>query len=222
MLRLVRLLFVASVATSAPAGAQILTPLTDSRSVYDWSGFYIGHQFGWGWADQRVEDNAGLDGEVGLDGGFFGPIAGIQKQWNNFVIGAEVEVNWSDIDGQDTLPGAPGRTFGNIEIFGSAGIKFGYAWNRLLLFGTAGLAGAETGSEERNGPAVSGDHDASFGWMAGVGLDYALTENVILGILYRHYDLGEPDYEMGFLPDRAGDIDLDTVAGHLIVKFGNL
>jgi outer membrane immunogenic protein len=220
MPRRITLIFIASLAINGPAEAQALTALSDSRSVYDWSGFYIGHQFGWGWADQHVEDNAGLDGEVGLDGGFFGPIAGVQVQWNNFVLGGEVEVNWSDIDGQDTLPGAPGRTFGNIEIFGSAGVKVGYAWDRFLLFGTAGLAGAETGSEERNGPAVSEDHDASFGWMAGVGIDYALTERVILGLLYRHYDFGDPEYDLGFLPDRTGAVDLDTVTGHVIVKFG--
>lgn len=222
MLRHFVLVALASVALAAPAAAQTFTPLTDARSAYDWSGFYIGHQFGWGWAEQHVEDNTGLNGEVGLDGGFFGPIAGIQKQWNNFVVGAEVEVNWSDIDGQDTLPGAPGRTFGNIEIFGSAGLKVGYAWDRLLLYGTAGLAGAETGSEERVGPASSEDHDASFGWMAGAGVDYGLTENVILGLLYRHYDLGESDYNMGFLPDRSGEVDLDTITGHLIVRFGRL
>ena len=58
--------------------------------------------------------------------------------------------------------------------------------------------------------------------MAGAGVDYALTENIILGLLYRHYDLGEPDYDFGFLPDRSGDVDLDTVAGHLIVKLGRL
>ncbi len=222
MMRRFALVALASVAFALPVQAQTLTSLNDARSVYDWSGFYIGHQFGWGWADQHVEDNAGLDGEVSLNGGFFGPIAGLQKQWNNFVLGAEVEANWSDIDGQDTVPGAPGRTFGNIEIFGSAGLKVGYAWDRLLLYGTAGVAGAETASQERNGPASSDDHDASFGWMAGAGVDYALTENVILGLLYRHYDLGKPDYDMGFLPNRSGDVDLDTVTGHLIVKFGRL
>jgi outer membrane immunogenic protein len=220
MLRSVAPILVASFVIAVPAQAQV--SLTKSRSVYDWSGFYVGHQFGWGWADQHVEDNTGLDGEVGLNGAFFGPIAGFQKQWNNFVLGVEVEANWSDIDGQDTLPGATGRTFGNIEIFGSAGVKAGYAWNRLMLFGTAGLSGAETGSEERNGPAASEDHDASFGWMAGAGIDYALTESVILGVLYRHYDLGDPQYDMGFIPNRAGDLDLDTVTGHLIVKFGGL
>ena len=134
-----------------PAAAQPVTSLTDGRSVYDWSGFYIGHQFGWGWSDQHVEDNTGLDGEVGLNGGFFGPIAGFQKQWNNVVVGAEVEVNWSDIDGQDTLPGAPGRTFGNIEIFGSAGVKVGYAWDRFLLYGTAGIQAPKREARRESG-----------------------------------------------------------------------
>ena len=221
-----RVLFTAVAALTlvvgGPAGAQNLTPITAVQSVYDWSGFYLGTQAGWGWSDQHVEDSVGLDGEVGLNGGFFGPVLGVQKQWNSFVLGAEVEANWSDIDGQDSLPGAPGRTFGNIEIFGSAGARVGYAWNRFLIFATAGLSGAETASEERVGPAKSDDHAASFGWMAGAGIDYAVTENLVVGVLYRHYDFGEFDYQMGFLPDRTGSVDLDTITGHLIVKFGSL
>jgi outer membrane immunogenic protein len=214
----------ASLLISAGGGsavAQSLTAITTAQSAYDWSGFYLGTQFGWGWSDQHVEDITGLDGEVGLNGGFFGPVLGIQKQWNNFVLGAEVEANWSDIDGQDSLPGAPGRTFGGIEVFGSAGARIGYAWNRFLIFATAGLSGAETANEERIGPSRSDDHDASFGWMAGAGIDYGVTDNLVLGILYRHYDFGEFDYQMGFLPDRSGSVDLDTITGHVIVKFGS-
>jgi outer membrane immunogenic protein len=210
------------VLTIMSAGSATAQNLTAAQSVYDWSGFYLGIQSGWGWSDQDVEDSTGLDGTLGLNGGFFGPVFGIQKQWNSFVVGAEVEANWSDIDGQDSLPGGPGRTFGNIEIFGSAGAKVGYIWNRLLVFATAGLSGAETASEERVGPAKSDDHAASFGWMAGAGIDYAVTDNLVLGILYRHYDFGDFNYQMGFLPDRSGTVDLDTITGHVIVKFGNL
>lgn len=213
---------VLTMTSGGPAGAQDLIPITAVQSAYDWSGFYLGTQFGWGWSDQNIEDGAGLDGEVGLNGGFFGPVMGIQKQWNGFVLGAEIEANWSDIDGQDSLPGGPGRTFGNIEIFGSAGARIGYAWDRFLIFATAGVSGAETASEERVGPAKSDDHDASFGWMAGAGIDYAVTNNLVLGILYRHYDFGEFDYQMGFLPDRSGSVDLDTITGHVIVRFGTL
>jgi len=218
-----RLSIIASLllATVFTASAQDIDPLTTTSSAYDWSGFYIGTQAGWGWADQDLEDAAGLDGTVELDGAFFGPIVGFQKQWdNNFVLGTEVEVNWSDIDGQDSLPGAVGRTFGGVEIFGSAGLKAGYAWNRFLLYGVGGVAGAETESQQRNGPLSSEDHGESFGWMAGAGIEYALTHQVVLGLQYRHYDLGEADYNLGFLPDRSGEVDLDTVSGRFTVRFG--
>ena len=222
MFRLLASVFLLS-ATAVAAKAQAIDPIADARSVYDWSGFYIGAQGGWGWADQDLEDATGLDGTVELDGAFFGPVAGFQKQWdNNFVLGAEIEANWSDIDGQDSLPGAVGRTFGSVEIFGSAGLKAGYAWNRFLLYGTGGLAGAETESLQRVGPLSSSDHDASFGWMAGAGFDYALTDQIVLGLQYRHYDLGEADYELGFFPDRSGEVDLDTISGRFTVRFGGL
>ena len=52
------------------------------------------------------------------------------------------------------------------------------------------------------------------------GVDYALTDQIVVGLQYRHYDLGEADYDMGFIPDRSGEIDLDTVSGRFTVRFG--
>ena len=60
---------------------------------------------------------------------------------------------------------------------------------------------------------VSGDDDSiSFAWNAGVGLTYALTENVILSTGYRYVDIGDrsidlvggtpgPNDEVDFIPD---------------------
>jgi outer membrane immunogenic protein len=203
------------------AAAQDFTPsLAAPQSVYDWSGFYLGTQLGWGWANQHITDNTGLDADLGLNGGYFGPVIGFQKQWNRVVVGAEVEANWSDIDGQDSFAGAVGRTFGGVEIFGSAGIKLGLAFNRFLAYGTAGIAGGERSTSQRNGPANPEDHAASLGWMAGAGVDFAVTERVILGLQYRHYELSEADYNMGFVPDRKGSLSLDTLNGHIVFKLG--
>lgn len=210
------------IATVSAAGAQDFNPLSASTSAYDWSGLYLGTQMGWGWATQHLEDNVALNGDLDLNGGFFGPVIGYQKQFNNWVVGAEVEANWSDIDGQDTLSGAAGRTFGGVEIFGSAGVKLGFGWNRVLLYATGGVSGAERDSLLRNGPLSSDDHAASLGWMAGAGVDYAVTPNIIIGLQYRHYDFGEADLEMGFLPDRTDETDLDTVAGHVVFKLNGL
>ena len=60
----------------------------------------------------------------------------------------------------------------------------------------------------------------SFGWMAGAGIDYAITPQIIAGIRYRHYDFGDADYIMGFVPDRSGETDMDTVSGHVSFKLG--
>src|SRR6185503_15396426 len=200
-------------ATVSGAAAQSFGSLTSPGSAYDWSGLYLGTQVGWGWATQHLEDDTGLDGDVQLNGGFFGPLIGYQKQWNNWVVGAEVEANWSDIDGQDSVPGTVGRSFGGVEIFGSAGAKLGFAWNRVLFYATGGVSGAERDSLLRFGPKSSDDHAASLGWMAGAGIDYAVTHNIILGVQYRHYDFGTADLDMGFLPDRTDETDLDVVAG---------
>jgi outer membrane immunogenic protein len=186
--------------------------------AYDWSGFYLGQQLGWGWSDLSLDDGGALDEDVDLNGAFFGGILGYQHQWDWFVLGAEIEANWSDIDGQEAGPPGFGRLFGEVEIFGSVGVKAGYAWDRLLLYGTGGFAGSELGTRERNGAASSDDHDAAFGWMAGGGLDFGVTRHVVLGLQYRHYDLDGADFDMGFVTDREGDARIDAVSGHLIFK----
>lgn len=203
--------------------ASAMEPFTSPTSVYDWSGFYLGAQIGWGWADQHITDPTGLDGTVALKGEFFGPFLGVQKQWNNYVVGLEVEANWSDVDGQDSLAGAVGRTFGGVEIFGSAGLRLGYAWNRALFYGTAGVSGAERETLQRNGFNSTDDHGASIGWMAGAGIDYALTSNLIVGLQYRHYDFGQADQdELGFIPPRKDETDMDTITARIIAKFNGL
>jgi len=204
------------------ADGPVFDPITDPRTAYDWSGFYIAHQLGWGWASMNLDDGIALDTDVDLNGAFFGGVLGLQKQWDWLVLGAEVEANWSDIDGKKSGAGIVGTVFGNIEIFGSAGVKAGVAWERFLFYGTGGIAGAEFGTEQRSGPASTGDHEASFGWMGGAGIDFAVTDNIIVGMQYRHYDFGKADFDMGFATDRTGDVNLDTISGHFVVKFGGL
>ena len=195
-------------------------------STYNWTGFYIGPQGGWGWGESDIDDNGltALDDTVDIDGFFVGGLAGAQWQWNWAVLGVEAEGNWSDIDGEEDLGGIVGGNFINSEIewFGSVSGKLGVAWNRVLLYGTGGVSFAEieTGQRVPGLGLAFNDSETYVGWTAGGGVDFAATNHLILGVQYRFYDFGEEDFTppAPFTP-RDQETDLHTISGHVTWKF---
>jgi outer membrane immunogenic protein len=198
-----------------------------SPVVYDWTGFYVGAQGGWGWGDSEITDAFGIDpGDVDfdIDGGFLGGLAGAQWQWNWLVIGAEGEINWSEIDGEFDIADVPGGNFFNTDInwFGSVNAKLGLAFDRFMVYGTGGVSFANIETGQRvPGFAIAFEQDENYvGWTLGGGGDFALTQNIILGAQFRYYDFGDEDYSPGApFTDRNQDVTLSTVSGHVTVKF---
>lgn len=69
---------------SDPYGASIAT-----RSVYDWTGFYVGGHGGYGW---------GSTGGIEMDGFLGGVQGGYNMQNGQFLIGLEGDIGLSNID----------------------------------------------------------------------------------------------------------------------------
>lgn len=64
--------------------------------------------------------------------------AGYNYQIQSFVIGAETDINWTSIKGDD---GGAGGMLDQTKLkwLGSLRGRLGYAWDRFLVFGTGGL-----------------------------------------------------------------------------------
>lgn len=64
--------------------------------------------------------------------------AGYNYQIQSFVIGAETDINWTSIKGDD---GGAGGMLEQTKLkwLGSLRGRLGYAWDRFLVFGTGGL-----------------------------------------------------------------------------------
>ncbi len=190
-------------------------------NAFDWSGVYLGVQGGYGFGDSRIDDNglSTLDHGVDTDGWFAGGVVGGLWQWNALVVGLEAEMNWSGIDGDNQIQ--PGNFIGTeINWFGSANAKLGYAWDRILFYGTGGVAFANIDTSQRFG-ALSFSNDENYvGWTVGAGIDYAATDNIIVGVQYRYYDFGSADFNAPapFTP-RDQDLDMHTVSAHVTYKF---
>ena len=75
-------------------------------AVYDWSGFYIGANGGWGRAatagptpPSAAIRCAGSEGCHDADGGTVGGQIGYRWQAGNWVFGLEAQGNWADFSG---------------------------------------------------------------------------------------------------------------------------
>lgn len=107
----------------------------------------------------------------------------------------------------------------------TAGPRLGYAWDRLLVFATGGWTWANIVNTHCSsitnicggfGPG-NGVSSSNNGWYAGGGFDYMVHKgslvDVILGVEYQHYDVGNHNAFCGDLRCNvasAGPYDLST------------
>lgn len=167
---------------------------------YDWTGFYVGITGGYGMWDATYSDTSGIPptGLPSTKGWAVGGFAGINYQISRVVVGLEADVLYSPAKySLDTATCAFCTTTDTASVpwSGTARARIAYAFDRILPYVTGGLAwgNVKTSTSTTFGPfgSTSSYNDLfSVGWAAGLGLDYALTDNIGLGVLYLHTDLG--------------------------------
>lgn len=140
-----------------------------------------------------------------LDGAFGGAQIGYNYQYSSFVIGAVADISIADIEsGRGNFTTADGGDFSvssKVDWFGTIRGRAGVAWDKVLLFGTGGLAYGRVKSSydySVNGDDYSGSNaETKLGWTAGGGIEYALTSNITLSTEYLYVDLGKSDVTDG-------------------------
>ncbi len=142
-----------------------------------WTGPYIGGTLGYQWGATRNNPTRPSGVAGGIQGGY-------NWQTGPFVFGGEAELNLSAA--RDTF--APWK-FSN-PWFSTLRGRAGFAFDRVLLYGTLGLAfgggHAEiTGATERRTHA---------GWTAGAGMEAALSANWSARVEYLFIDVGGRAY----------------------------
>jgi outer membrane immunogenic protein len=201
-------------------GALIFTP-----PAFSWTGLYIGVQAGYQWGATNFDSNAAtiqgqsfIGGLPGYDasGVVGGAHLGYNWQVDEWVIGVEGDIEGSSYSGSGSGTGSAGgpglppvpisspgfssyRT--NIPIEGSARLRIGYAWDRVLFYATGGgtLADVQTAY---TAPAGSDSFAAGrLGWTLGAGIEYAIDPNWSIRAEYRYTDFGDfNDYLVGTYP----------------------
>lgn len=174
---------------------------------YNWTGFYVGIQGGYGFGGSNKHTNGVINsGSIDLKGGLVGGTIGYNYQLaNRVVLGAEGDYAWSGMKGSSALNcAAPGcRT--DVRSFGTARVRVGYAFDRILPYVTGGLA---LGDVRGRAGALSGSEFRA-GWTIGAGVEAAIWQNVTAKIEYLYYDLGKFTY--------SAPTNLSTTGkGHLV------
>ena len=169
--------FAADLGPAAPPQTYVAPPAPVAG--YDWTGFYVGINGGYGWGD--FHNSAGLP-LGGGDGGLVGGTLGYNWQFGHFVAGLETDFDWADITKNDGF-GDRGR----LGYLGTVRGRLGYAFDRVLLYGTGGLAYGDTHFRQIG---VGSDSQTQLGWTSGGGIEYALWRNISAKIEYRYTDLG--------------------------------
>jgi outer membrane immunogenic protein len=225
---------------AAPAVAADLPARTYTKApvmipvVYDWTGWYIGANGGWG-TEHRCFDSttaAGTfiasDGCHDTSGGVAGGQIGYRWQNSGWVYGLEAQGDWAGLRGSNAsilVPGALNRS--RMDAFGLFTGQVGYAWNTALVYVKGGAAVVADRNDILVGGVVAATApgDNRWGGTIGTGLEYSFAPNWSAAVEYDHLFIGN---NLSTFTTPAGAIfgtdrvhgDADLVTARVNYRFG--
>lgn len=135
---------------------------------------------------------------------------GYNYQFNQFVIGAETDFDWINNGVRSTSFSAPingivtnnAASRAGLRWLGTVRARFGFAFDRALIFATGGLAygqasaaGSASNFDGTNTDLFSGGTSGTrVGFTVGGGVEYAFTRNLSAKLEYLYYNLGTANF----------------------------
>jgi outer membrane immunogenic protein len=227
-----------SLLTSAAVAAD-LSPMTykaaPPAAAYSWSGLYVGLNAG-GASNYDpgapiclnpagVSNGAGChvvptSTNISAAGFLGGGQAGYNWRFRQWVLGIETDLQGAAINGalnySGTLAGiGTGNTTGTstanerLDLFGTVRGRFGFAWDRALIYATGGLAyghaALNTSFVFTSGTSyLAGGSAGLVGGTAGGGVEYAFNGHWSAKLEGLYYDLGSTSIQGPALPAPIG------------------
>jgi outer membrane immunogenic protein len=208
--------FAADLPARMPAKAPAYLP-----PGYNWSGWYLGINGGYGWGRSHWTDTvAGITtGGFNLEGGLIGGTLGINWQRGAWVFGLEGDGDWSDISGSTPTACVPNCETRNNWLATFRG-RVGYAFDRWLPYVTGGLA---VGDIEAGLVGLGRDNSTQAGWTVGGGVEWAIAGPWTAKVEYLYTDLGTMSCSIATCGG-VGTTDVDFTAnilrGGINYRFG--
>ena len=156
--------------------------------TYNWTGFYVGLNGGYGWGTSNWSNAVATTGDFNINGALIGGTLGYNMQFGSFVAGLEGDLDWSTIKGSSSAPVClPGTCDTKNSWLATGRVRLGYAFDRWLPFVTGGVA---CGDVQASTP-LGTDKKTTFGWTVGGGLEAALWSSWTWKVEYLYVVLGK-------------------------------
>jgi outer membrane immunogenic protein len=152
---------------------------------YNWTGFYVGINGGYGWG--KLSWSA-FGSDADPSGGLVGGTVGYNWQTGPWVYGLEGDIDWSGIKGSFTSAACPTGCETKNEWLATVRGRLGYAFDRVMPYVTGGLAVGDIKATQAGVGSVS---DTNAGWTVGGGVEAALAANWTAKVEYLYADLGD-------------------------------
>ena len=216
----------APVSSVLAADLDIPPPVDDLRpATYDWSGAYVG-VFAGGIFTEGHYDTTEIcvvgpppgpcgtyDPEMSGNGWQAGLLAGVNYQMDDFVFGIEGDWSFGGETAQNREPAE--RTKLDFDNVATLRARAGIAFDRTLIYATAGAAFLDTTFSSDDAPMGSGlsisDSKWITGWVAGGGIEHAFADSIT----------GRLEYLYLALPDTSYDLQNAAVAGRVDQHWDN-
>jgi outer membrane immunogenic protein len=197
-------------AISAPASAAdmpIKAPVIAAPIPFSWTGIYIGVHGGADWFDKDwfasltpINIAGGCPGcptTVGAHSAsswLAGGQIGFNYQFQSIVAGIEAQASWTRLEASNPNLLAPAfiTNHSKTDFIGTLAGRLGYAWDHALVYAKGGGAWAHDQffTSTTVSPVAQSLTETRWGWMAGVGFEYAFTNNWSAKIEYDYLDFG--------------------------------
>ena len=173
---------------SMPAKAPAYVPVG-----YNWTGFYLGINGGYGWGSSGWSLVPGT--RIEPSGGLFGGTVGYNIQTGMIVLGVEGDFDWSGLSGSVSCAAGLAICETSSDWLATFRGRIGYSFDRWMPYVTGGGAFADvkaTASAPLLGAALSSSSTQA-GWTLGGGIEFAFMSNWTAKVEYLHVDLGSFD-----------------------------
>ena len=231
----------AAPATAADLAARPYTkaPPPMVAPIYDWTGFYIGGNGGWGqshscWISMVCGVFGFADGCASRSGGLIGGQIGYRWQASQWVFGLEAQGDWADLSHTRlslfSNPFAGFSTRTKTDGIGLFTGQIGYAWNAALFYVKGGAAVTSNRFsilETLTGIELASASATRWGGTVGVGFEYGFTPNWSFGVEYDHLFMGDANNSFTGVDLRTAAVlnnrisqDVDMVTLRFNYRFG--
>jgi outer membrane immunogenic protein len=166
-------------------------------AYYNWSGVYLGINGAYAFGRSTWTNNGLTTSGFNVNGGLAGGTLGANYQIGSYVVGFDGDIDWSSVRGTSStaacvgLGALPAGTTcqTNTSWLGTARARVGYAFDRVLVFGSAGAAFGNMQARV-NPQGTSLNIPPQLGWTVGGGVEYAFTDAISAKLEYLFVNLG--------------------------------